>query len=71
MWDLRKNYTVHKKDPVAKHILKYTGGSVLNGFTSLKICPSRVKLYASCQDNTIYTYNLSSYNPEPSELDFM
>ncbi|XP_043474621.1 protein lethal(2)denticleless [Leptopilina heterotoma] len=66
VWDLRKNYTVHKKDPVAKHILKYTGGSVLNGFTSLKICPSRVKLYASCQDNTIYTYNISSYNPEPT-----
>ncbi|KAG7197445.1 hypothetical protein KM043_013296 [Ampulex compressa] len=65
VWDLRKNYTVHKKDPLAKHTMNYTGNSVRNGFSSLLICPARITLYASCMDNIIYAYNISSYNPKP------
>ncbi|XP_015431620.1 PREDICTED: protein lethal(2)denticleless isoform X2 [Dufourea novaeangliae] len=65
VWDLRKNYTVHKKDPVAKYTMNYTGHSTRNGFSSLLICPARITLYASCMDNIIYSYNISSYNPKP------
>ncbi|XP_076673566.1 WD40 domain-containing protein denticleless [Andrena cerasifolii] len=65
VWDLRKNYTVHKKDPLAKHTMNYTGHSTRNGFSSLLICPARITLYASCMDNVIYAYNISSYNPKP------
>ncbi|XP_066599319.1 protein lethal(2)denticleless isoform X2 [Prorops nasuta] len=65
VWDLRKNYTVHKKDPVAKHIMNYTGHSTRNGFSSLLVCPARITLYASCMDNIIYAYNISSFNPKP------
>ncbi|KAG9432290.1 protein lethal(2)denticleless isoform X1 [Apis mellifera carnica] len=65
VWDLRKNYTVHKKDPIAKHTMNYTGHSTRNGFSSLLICPARITLYASCMDNIIYAYNISSYNPKP------
>ncbi|XP_076766703.1 WD40 domain-containing protein denticleless isoform X2 [Xylocopa sonorina] len=65
VWDLRKNYTVHKKDPLAKHTMNYTGNSTRNGFSSLLICPARITLYASCMDNIIYAYNISSYNPKP------
>ncbi|XP_053978906.1 protein lethal(2)denticleless [Hylaeus anthracinus] len=65
VWDLRKNYTVHKKEPVAKHTMNYTGHSTRNGFSSLLICPARITLYASCMDNIIYAYNISSYNPKP------
>ncbi|XP_014208104.1 protein lethal(2)denticleless [Copidosoma floridanum] len=66
VWDMRKNYTVHKKKSVAKHVLKYGGkSSTYNGFTSLLIDPFRISLYASCVDGRIYSYNLSSYNPNP------
>lgn len=64
---MRKNYTVHKKDPIAKHTMNYTGHSTRNGFSSLLICPARITLYASCMDNIIYAYNISSYNPKPSK----
>ncbi|KAK2587005.1 hypothetical protein KPH14_010972 [Odynerus spinipes] len=65
VWDLRKNYTVHKKDPLAKHVMNYAGSSVRNGFSSLLVCPARITLYASCMDNIIYAYNISSYNTNP------
>ncbi|KAK9303963.1 hypothetical protein QLX08_004539 [Tetragonisca angustula] len=65
VWDLRKNYTVHKKDPLAKHAMNYTGHSTKNGFSSLLICPARITLYASCMDNIIYAYNISSYSSKP------
>ncbi|XP_076654973.1 WD40 domain-containing protein denticleless [Halictus rubicundus] len=65
VWDLRKNYTVHKKEPIAKHTMNYSGHSKRNGFSSLLICPARITLYASCMDNIIYAYNISSYNPNP------
>lgn len=67
VWDLRKNYTVHKKEPLAKYTMNYTGHSARNGFSSLLICPARITLYASCMDNVIYAYNISSYNPKPSK----
>ncbi|KYN40566.1 Protein lethal(2)denticleless [Trachymyrmex septentrionalis] len=65
VWDLRKNYTVHKKEPIAKHLMNYSGNSTRNGFSSLLICPARITLYASCMDNVIYAYNISSYNRKP------
>ncbi|XP_011162158.1 protein lethal(2)denticleless isoform X2 [Solenopsis invicta] len=65
VWDLRKNYTVHKKEPIAKHLMNYSGNSTKNGFSSLLICPARITLYASCMDDVIYAYNVSSYNRKP------
>ncbi|XP_026668356.1 protein lethal(2)denticleless isoform X2 [Ceratina calcarata] len=65
VWDLRKNYTVHKRDPVAKHTMNHVENSRRTGFSSLLICPARITLYASCMDNIIYTYNISSYNSKP------
>ncbi|XP_034940876.1 protein lethal(2)denticleless [Chelonus insularis] len=65
VWDMRKNYTIHKKQPLAKHVFKYHGNSTRNGFTSMVVCPSRITLYISCMDNIIYAYNLSSYDPKP------
>ncbi|XP_058804222.1 protein lethal(2)denticleless isoform X2 [Phymastichus coffea] len=65
VWDLRKNYTTHKKDPIPKYTMNYGGKSNSNGFTSLVVCPYGITLYASCMDNTIYAYNVLSYNPKP------
>ncbi|XP_008548924.1 protein lethal(2)denticleless [Microplitis demolitor] len=65
IWDMRKHYTIHKKEPIPKHTFKYKGGSTRNGFTSLAVCPSSLILYVNCMDNIIYSYNLSSYNQNP------
>ncbi|XP_015191632.1 PREDICTED: protein lethal(2)denticleless [Polistes dominula] len=65
VWDLRKNYTVYKRDAMPKHSMYYAGSSLRNGFSSLLICPARITLYASCMDNVIYAYNISSYNTYP------
>ncbi|XP_044010229.1 protein lethal(2)denticleless-like [Aphidius gifuensis] len=65
VWDLRKNYSVHEKDPLPKYTMNYSGGSTRNGFTSLIVCPAGATLYASCMDNIIYAYNISSYNEKP------
>ncbi|XP_074102598.1 WD40 domain-containing protein denticleless isoform X2 [Cotesia typhae] len=65
VWDMRKHYTIHKKEPLPKHTFKYKGNSTQYGFTSLAICPSRLILYVNCRDNVIYSYNLSSYNQNP------
>lgn len=67
VWDLRKNYTVHKKEPIAKHLMNFAGTGVRNGFSSLLICPARITLYASCMDSTIYAYNIASYNRTPGK----
>ena len=69
VWYLRKNYSMLKKDAVAKHTLKYGGkSSTYKGFTSLLVDPYGIKLYASCVDKTIYAYNISSYRESPSNL---
>jgi len=70
VWDLRKIYTVHKKEPIAKHLMNYSGISTRNGFSSLLICPAKITLYASCMDNIIYAYNISSYNRKPGKFLF-
>ncbi|XP_012271438.1 protein lethal(2)denticleless isoform X2 [Orussus abietinus] len=65
VWDIRKNYTAYKREPVAKHTISYCGGSTRNGFTSLLICPARLILYANCMDNIVYAYNIASYSSIP------
>ncbi|XP_041988281.1 protein lethal(2)denticleless [Aricia agestis] len=65
VWDLRKNYNIYKKEPLPKHSIPYCGSSTKNGYTNLIIDSSRVRLYASCMDNVIYCFNISTYNSLP------
>ncbi|XP_037945261.1 protein lethal(2)denticleless [Teleopsis dalmanni] len=65
VWDLRRNYTSYKKEPLPRHSLPYAGTSTFRGFTNLIIDDSASRLYANCMDNTIYCYNLSAYSPQP------
>lgn len=65
VWDLRKNYTLHKNAPTPKCTLPYAGNTTRNGFSNLVIDPSGLKLYANCLDNNIYCYNIATYNPSP------
>ncbi|KAH8309618.1 hypothetical protein KR059_012392 [Drosophila kikkawai] len=65
VWDLRRNYTAYKKEPLPRHKLPYAGHSTFRGFTNLIVDAAGSRLYANCMDNTIYCYNLASYSPRP------
>lgn len=67
MWDLRRNYTSFKKEPLPKYSLPYAGSSTFKAFTNLLIDEAGTKLYANCMDNKIYSYNLSSYSTKPTQ----
>jgi WD40 repeat protein len=68
VWDLRKNYSAYKREPLPCHTLPYPGRTSQNGFTNLVLDPGKLKLYASCMDNVIYCYNVATYETTPSEL---
>ncbi|XP_001361076.2 protein lethal(2)denticleless [Drosophila pseudoobscura] len=65
VWDLRRNYTAYRKEPLPRHKLPYAGHSTFRGFTNLIVDAAGTRLFANCMDNTIYCYNLVSYSPKP------
>lgn len=65
VWDLRRNYSIIKREPLPKYSIPYAGTSTFKGFTNLLIDNAGVKLYVNCMDNNIYCYNLSTYSPTP------
>lgn len=65
IWDLRKNYVTYKKEAMPKSLILYPGNTTKNGYSNLIIDNEGVRLYANCLDNTIYCYNMCTYNNEP------
>ncbi|XP_074658641.1 denticleless protein homolog [Tubulanus polymorphus] len=66
MWDLRKNYSIAKKEPIPKFTFQYSGTSVRkHGFTNLVLDSTRTRLFVSCMDDIIYQYNCANCNPKP------
>lgn len=65
VWDLRRCYSTLKKEPIAKYSLPYAGKSTLKGFTNLIVDNSGTKLFASCMDSKIYSYNIATYSKDP------
>lgn len=66
VWDLRRCYSTLKKEPIAKYNLPYAGKSTFKGFTNLVVDEAGKRLYASCMDSKIYSYNVSTYSQKPS-----
>lgn len=66
IWDLRKNYGTLKKEATPKNIIPYPGTTTKNGYSSLLIDNGGIKLYANCLDNTIYCYNIGTYDTQPA-----
>jgi len=65
VWDLRKNYTLYKGDPLPKTKIPYGGLSSRSGITSLSLNPGKTLLYASSMDDVIYEFNAVSYEETP------
>ncbi|XP_050072819.1 protein lethal(2)denticleless [Anopheles maculipalpis] len=65
VWDTRRHYTTHQREPMPKHCFNYAGTTTLKGFTNLVLDDRRHRLYVNCMDNHIYCYNISSYDSKP------
>lgn len=65
VWDLRRNYSGYKKEPLPKHSIPYPGTSTLRGYTNLVLDSTGRKLYVNCMDHKIYCYNFGVYDPQP------
>ncbi|XP_040569823.1 protein lethal(2)denticleless [Lepeophtheirus salmonis] len=64
VWDLRKNYSLYKRDPIPSYSLPHPGGSSSLGFTCLAVDSSNT-VFVSCMDDKIYRYNLASNSDLP------
>ncbi|XP_050710726.1 denticleless protein homolog isoform X2 [Eriocheir sinensis] len=65
LWDLRKTHGGSRREPQCQSFLEHSGRSSHRGFTSLSLSPEQDVLYASCMDNTIYSYHLAKPTPRP------
>eukprot|EP00096_Caligus_rogercresseyi_P012493 TRINITY_DN5245_c0_g1_i1.p1 TRINITY_DN5245_c0_g1~~TRINITY_DN5245_c0_g1_i1.p1 ORF type:complete len:573 (+),score=146.81 TRINITY_DN5245_c0_g1_i1:131-1849(+) len=62
IWDLRKNYSLYKRDPLPSYTLPHPQGS--RGITSLSMDVSNT-LFVSCMDGKIYRFSLTSFDETP------
>lgn len=65
VWDLRRNYSCYKKEPLPKHSIPYPGTSTLRGYTNLVLDSTGRKLFVNCMDHNIYCFNFGVYDPRP------
>ncbi|XP_044146215.1 denticleless protein homolog [Bufo gargarizans] len=66
MWDLRKNYTSYRQDPIPAKFLPYPGSSTRKlGYSNLILDSSGTSLFASCTDDNIYMFNLAGLKSDP------
>ncbi|XP_071996271.1 denticleless protein homolog [Engystomops pustulosus] len=66
MWDLRKNYTAYRQDPIPARSLPYPGCSTRKlGYSSLILDSTGTSLFASCTDDNIYMFNIAGLKNDP------
>ncbi|NXV44378.1 DTL protein, partial [Uria aalge] len=66
IWDLRKNYTAYRQDPVPFKSFCYPGTSTRKlGYSSLVLDSTGANLFANCTDDSIYMFNMTSSRTTP------
>jgi len=58
VWDMRKNYSLYKKDPIPKQQIFHPGTSGNQGYTGVLHSPSSCYIYVPCRDHVIYKYDI-------------
>jgi len=58
VWDLRMSYDRYTGVPKCKHSIPYAGNSSLKGYSSLVLDSTKSTAYVSCQDHTIYAFDI-------------
>ncbi|KAM7395221.1 hypothetical protein PAMA_006806 [Pampus argenteus] len=66
-WDLRKNYSVHRHDPVPLQTYPYPGSSMRMrlGYSGLVLDSARSNVMCNCTDDSIYMFNVSGIKTTP------
>ncbi|XP_018410422.1 PREDICTED: denticleless protein homolog [Nanorana parkeri] len=66
MWDLRKNYTAYRQDPISAKSFPYPGSSTRKlGYSSLVLDSTGSNLFASCTDDNVYMFNVTGLKNDP------
>uniref|UniRef100_A0A8C4EVX8 Denticleless E3 ubiquitin n=1 Tax=Dicentrarchus labrax TaxID=13489 RepID=A0A8C4EVX8_DICLA len=67
MWDLRKNYTAHRNDPVPLQTYPYPGSCMRMrlGYSGLVLDSTRSNVICNCTDDNIYMFNVSGIKTNP------
>ncbi|OCT79388.1 hypothetical protein XELAEV_18026201mg [Xenopus laevis] len=66
IWDLRKNYSTYRQDPVPVKLFPYPGNSTRKlGYSSLVLDPTGTNLFASCTDDNVYMFNATGLKTDP------
>ncbi|XP_006888072.1 PREDICTED: denticleless protein homolog [Elephantulus edwardii] len=66
VWDLRKNYTAYRQEPIAAKSFPYPGSSTRKlGYSSLILDSTGSTLFANCTDDTIYMFNMTGLKISP------
>ncbi|XP_012870723.1 PREDICTED: denticleless protein homolog isoform X1 [Dipodomys ordii] len=66
VWDLRKNYTTYRQEPIASKSFLYPGSSTRKlGYSSLILDSTASTLFANCTDDNIYMFNMTGLKTSP------
>ncbi|XP_074078715.1 denticleless protein homolog isoform X2 [Macrotis lagotis] len=66
VWDLRKNYTTFRQEPMAYKSFPYPGSSTRKlGYSSLILDSTGSTLFANCTDDNIYMFNMTGLKTSP------
>ncbi|XP_034555914.1 denticleless protein homolog [Notolabrus celidotus] len=67
MWDLRKNYTAQRQDPVPLQTYPYPGSCMRMrlGYSGLTLDSTRSNVMCNCTDDSIYMFNVSGIKTTP------
>ncbi|XP_040920511.1 denticleless protein homolog [Toxotes jaculatrix] len=70
MWDLRKNYTAHRQDPVPLQTYPYPGSCMRMrlGYSGLVLDSTRSNVMCNCTDDNIYMFNISGIKTAPEAV---
>ncbi|KAM3852237.1 denticleless protein homolog [Vipera latastei] len=66
IWDLRKNYTAYRQEPVPSRVFSYPGNSIRKlGYSSLILDSTGTNLFANCTDDNIYMFCMPGLKNAP------
>ncbi|XP_058021326.1 denticleless protein homolog [Ahaetulla prasina] len=66
IWDLRKNYTAYRQEPVPSRVFSYPGNSTRKlGYSSLILDSTGTNLFANCTDDNIYMFCMPGLKNTP------
>uniref|UniRef100_A0A0P6JAI6 Denticleless protein homolog n=1 Tax=Heterocephalus glaber TaxID=10181 RepID=A0A0P6JAI6_HETGA len=66
IWDLRRNYSAYRQEPIASKSFLYPGSSTRKlGYSSLILDSTGSTLFANCTDDNIYMFNMTGLKTSP------